>query len=135
MDDILSRIWEDLGSRIQGPMHFRFILQPLMATIFAIRDGVQDARNGRPAYLWSLFTDPRHRAERIRVGWKAVSRIFVIGMAMDIVFQAIVFRRIYPGEMLIVAATLAIIPYVLIRGPVNRVAQHWVRGRIASGPP
>ena len=134
MDDILNRIWEDLGSRIHGPMSFRFILQPLMAAIFAIRDGVQDARTGQPAYLWSLFTDPQNRSERIRHGWKAVSRIFALGVIMDTIFQIVVFRRLYPGEVLIVAATLAIVPYVLLRGPAKRIAQHWVRGRMAPRP-
>jgi hypothetical protein len=132
MDDILGRIWDDLGTRIHGPMSLRFILQPLMATIFAIRDGVRDAQTGQPAYLWSLFIDPYNRSERIRRGWKAVSRVFVLGMVMDIIFQVIVFRRIYPGEVLIVAAALAIVPYVLLRGPAKRVAQHWVRRRIAA---
>ncbi len=123
MDDILARIWDDLGSRISGPLSFRFILQPLMAAIFAIRDGVRDAQTGQPAYFWSLCTDPRNRAQRIRNGWQAVSRVFVLGMVMDIVFQALVFRRVYPGEVLLVAATLAIVPYVLLRGPAKRVAQ------------
>jgi hypothetical protein len=132
MDEILGRIWEDLQGRIHGPMSFRFILQPLMATIFAIRDGFRDAQTGQPAYFWSLCSDPRNRRERLRHGWKAVSRIFVLGAAMDIIFQLIVFRWIYPGEVLIVAATLAILPYVLLRGPVKRLAEHWVTRRIPA---
>jgi hypothetical protein len=49
MDELLTRVWHDLGGRLDGPLHLRFFLQPLMATIFAIRDGVRDAHSGRPA--------------------------------------------------------------------------------------
>ncbi len=30
-------------------------IQPLMATILAVRGGLKDAREGRPPYFWSLF--------------------------------------------------------------------------------
>ena len=42
----LQRGWHDLVDRPSGPMSFRFILQPSMAAIAAIRDGVKDARTG-----------------------------------------------------------------------------------------
>ena len=38
--DILQRLWTELVARPSGPMAFRFILQPVMGAIFAIRDGV-----------------------------------------------------------------------------------------------
>ena len=38
-------------------MKFRLILQPLMATIYAILDGRKDAREWRVPYFWVLFTD------------------------------------------------------------------------------
>ena len=34
-----------------------------------------------------------------------------------------VFRWIYPFETLLVAFLLACVPYLLIRGPVNRIAR------------
>src|SRR5580692_11620177 len=43
---IFQRIWHDLVARPDARMRFRFILQPLMAAIVAIRDGLRDARNG-----------------------------------------------------------------------------------------
>jgi hypothetical protein len=42
---------------------------------------------------------------------------------MDVIYQWIVQRWIYPGETLIVAMALAVIPYLLLRGPVNRLAR------------
>lgn len=132
MDELLSRVWEDMGGRIHGPMSFRFILQPVMATLFAMRDGVRDARAGRPAYLWALFTDPANRGSRLRDGWKSVSRIFVLAVLMDVIYEWLVFRRFYPGETLLVSLLLAAVPYALMRGPAKRFAELWTRRGIVS---
>jgi len=40
---VVEQFWHDLVERPDGPMRFRFVLQPLMATIVAIRDGLKDA--------------------------------------------------------------------------------------------
>ena len=121
MEEMLVRMWENLAARVGGPMSFRLILQPMMATIFAIRDGRKDAREGRPAYFWAIFTEPENRAERLRDGWKAVAKVFIIATVIDAVYQVIVLRWVYPGEALITAFILACLPYLLIRGPVNRL--------------
>ena len=47
MKDLLARVWENLGDRVGGPMTFRIILQPVMATLLAVRAGLQDAREER----------------------------------------------------------------------------------------
>lgn len=123
MEDLLTRIFENLIGRVSGPMKFRLILQPLMAAIFAIRGGLKDAKGGRPAYFWALFTDSAHRQDLLRDGWKSVGRVFILAIIIDVVYQFIVFRWVYPVEALLVAAILAFIPYLLIRGPANRIAR------------
>ena len=123
MEEILSRIFENLIDRVSGPMKFRLILQPLMATIFAIRNGLKDAKEGRPPYFWGLFTHPEQRLDMLRDGWKRVGKIFAMAIIMDLVYQWIVSRRFYPFEALLVAIILAFIPYLLIRGPVDRIAR------------
>jgi hypothetical protein len=130
--NFFGRIWEDLAGRVTGPLHFRLILQPTMATIFAIRDGIRDARNGEPAYFWSLFTEPSRRSDRIRTGWKAVCRVFALAIAMDVIYQILAIHRVYPGEVLLVAVGLAILPYLLLRGPINRVIRYCTRPRPTS---
>lgn len=109
--------------RVGGPMTFRLIIQPLAAAILAIRAGLKDAREGHRAYLWGIFTDPVNRRELLREGWKDVAKVFVAAIVIDFVYQIVVLRWFYPGEALIVAAILALLPYVLIRGPVNRIAR------------
>jgi hypothetical protein len=123
MEDLFSRIVEDLVGRVSGPMTFRLILQPVMAAIFAIRSGLKDAKQNKPPYFWALFTDPEHRRDMMRDGWKSVGRVFILGIIMDAIYQFIVFRWFYPVEAILVAAILALVPYLLIRGPVNRIAK------------
>ena len=125
MESIFTRFFEHLVGRadLDAPMKFRLILQPVMAAIVAIRSGLKDAKAGKPPYFWALFTDPAHRATMLRDGWKSIGRIFILGIIMDVVYQIIVFRRFYPVEALVVAAILAIVPYLLIRGPVTRIAR------------
>jgi len=126
MSDLISRILEDMVGRVDGPMHIRLILQPLMATFFAIKSGWQDAKAGEPAYFWALFTNPEHRREMLHNGWKSISNTFIMAVVMDIIYQLIKLHTIRPIEVLLVAIILAIIPYLLIRGPANRILRHFV---------
>ena len=123
MEELFTRLWNDLIGRIGGPMSFRLILQPAMALIFAFRDGLKDAREGRPAYFYSLFTQPENRRRQLREGFKAVSRVFALAIVIDFIYQVIVLRWFYPLQALIVAFVLAFLPYILLRGPVNRIAR------------
>lgn len=109
--------------RATGPMWFRLLLQPSMATFLAIRAGLQDAKTGQPLYGWSILHDPAHRVEFLRDGWKAVAKVFCLAIVLDVVYQIIVLKWVWPGEVLLVAFLLACLPYLLIRGPVNRLAQ------------
>ena len=122
MEEFISRVLTGLSSRVGGPMTFRIILQPLMACLLATRAGLKDAREGRPPYFWTILTDSTQRVPLLREGWKAVARVFVLAVVMDVIYQWIVQRWIYPGETLIVAVALAVVPYLLLRGPINRIA-------------
>ena len=123
MRDMILRALTNLAARVGGPMTFRIILQPLMASIFAFRDGLKDAREGRPPYLWTLITDPSQRVDLIRQGWAAVGRVFILAIVMDVIYQLIVVSWIYPFETLTVSILLAVIPYLVLRGPVNRLVR------------
>lgn len=102
-------------------MRLRLIMQPVMASILALRSGLLDARLGRPPYLWGLFSDRAGRAQRIRDGWSSVGRVFILAIVLDSVYQILQFRFVYPGEAVVVAFILAILPYVALRGLVTRL--------------
>ena len=59
----------------------------------------------------------------MKQGWKDVGTVFLIATILDAVYQLIVHRGVYILEVLITAVSLAIVPYVLLRGPVNRIAR------------
>jgi hypothetical protein len=120
MGDFLSTFWTDFLARFDGPLHFRLFVQPLMAILFAVRDGMRDAREGRSAYLWTLLTDAAQRRYLLESGWQGISKVFVLAVALDVVYQLIVWREVKPLQALLTAAVLALIPYALLRGPVNR---------------
>lgn len=50
MDDLWTRIAQDLTDRVSGPMKLRLLLQPATASLFAVLSGRKDAREGKPAY-------------------------------------------------------------------------------------
>jgi hypothetical protein len=127
-----ERLWHQLLDRPSGPMAFRFILQPLMAVIAASHDGLKDARAGRSPYLWTIARHSRKRAGRLREGLTATARIILLGLAMDLFYQLLVFKTFYPNEAVILAFLLAFIPYLVIRGPVTRIARWW-RGGASGG--
>jgi hypothetical protein len=126
MDDVLSRIWTDLIGRASGPFSFRVFMQPTMAICFALRDGLRDARLGKPPYLRTLLARPSARTGLLEDGWHSIGRIILLAIGLDLAYQYIVFRRLYPIEMLDVIVVLAIAPYVLLRGPVNLIARRWI---------
>jgi hypothetical protein len=127
MEELLTRVWENLVGRVHGPLTFRLLLQPAIAIYFATRAGLRDAREDRAPYFWALIYDPTHRHEMLHQGWRDVGKIFVIAVILDVIYQLLVVRWIYPGETLIVATILALIPYLLLRGLVTRIVRPVLR--------
>jgi hypothetical protein len=127
--ETLHRMWANLVARPGGPMTFRFILQPTMAAIAALRDGIKDARLGRRAYLWAILTGvrgPEGRAGRLWEGIVSTARILILAIIMDVIYQLLVLKTFYPAESAIIAVLLAFVPYLLLRGLFARVARPWV---------
>jgi hypothetical protein len=123
IQEILTRFWDQLIAQPSGPLAFRLILQPVMATILAVLDGLKDARSGRAPYLRTILSDPSQRAAYLREGLKRVSRVIVFAFVMDAIYQVMVLHRFYLGEALVTVFVLAVLPYLLIRGPVDRIAR------------
>ena len=127
MEEIWQRFAENFVNRLDGPLHFRFIIQPLMAVIFATLDGLKDAKGGRPAYGWAVFTSAEHRKDLLRDGWKHFGKIFILAIVLDVIYQVKVHHAFYPFETLLTALVLAVVPYMLLRGPVNRIVRMFAK--------
>jgi len=117
---MLKRGVEQLLGRTSGPLHFRLVLQPIVATVLAVRAGLKDAREGQPTFFWTVLTNPAERQRLLQSGWKDIVKMFAIALVLDAVYQVLELRAFYVVQALIVAVVLAILPYVLVRGPVTR---------------
>ena len=129
MDEALQRAWNQFLARPTGPLQFRFFLQPLLAVIIAIQAGTRDARARQSPYLLGLSSQRAERRLLIRSMSKDVGKLFVMAVVLDCVYQVIEIRWIYPLQALIVGFLLAIVPYILIRGPVNRFVSRSIARR------
>lgn len=123
-----QRIWYHMVSRPgEEALALRFILQPTVSSLLALRDGVKDARTGRSPYFWTVLSDPDKRRARLREGLAATGKIILIAIILDVVFQYIAYRNFFPVEALLVAILLGFIPYFLLRGPFERIARWWLK--------
>jgi hypothetical protein len=124
MDDTWVRFTTDMVGRVTtGPMKFRLVLQPAMAAFFAVRSGLADAKAGKPPYFWALLSGSAPREAMIKDGWKSVGRVFILAVVLDVVYQLLVLRWVYLGQTIAVAFVLAIVPYLIVRGLVTRLAR------------
>ncbi len=122
MEEALRRGWENLIGRSHGPMTLRLIIEPAVAVFFAIRAGLHDARNGQPPFLWAAFWNPGRRHELLRQARNDVGSVFLVALVLDAIYQVIAHSGIYALELLVTATILALVPYVISRGLVTRLA-------------
>jgi hypothetical protein len=120
---MIGRGWENFLARPSGSLNLRFIVQPTMAGLLALRAGIQDAREGRQGYLWALVSNPERRFQLLHDGWRGARTPFLVAIVLDCIYQLVTVQFIYPLELLFTATLLALIPYILLRGPFNRIAR------------
>lgn len=123
VEEMFSRGWDELIARDSGPLHVRLLLQPLAASILAIRSGLNDALEGRPVFFWTLALQPAQLRSLLRHLWKDVGKLFLVACMLDVVYQLLVLRWVYPVQTVIVATVLAILPYLVFRGLANRLGR------------
>ena len=130
--EVQQRFWSDIFARATGPMTFRFYLQPTMALIAAVHDGLRDTRFGHHSFFWTAADDTTKQAGRLREGVRATARIVLLGLSMDVIYQIKVLDRFYPVEALMMAILLAVVPYFIFRWIVEGVSR-WSLARRGTG--
>ena len=88
---------------------------------------------GTTAYGWAIVTDPVRGRNLLQEGLKEITKVFLVAVVIDLIYEIIVFHSIYVGQSLIVTVAVALLPYVLIRGPINRIVRRWNRARTPAG--
>ena len=107
--------------RLTGPLNLRLVLQPCIAAIFGYLDGSKDAKAGAPPYFWSVTNVPQEeRRALIKHGWARIGKVFIIAFVLDCVFQYLTTGNIAIFGSILIAMILAILPYLFLRGAVNR---------------
>jgi hypothetical protein len=132
--DSFAQFLEHLVARLTGPMHFRLILQPLVAIALGIRDGLKDARAGRPPFIMDLIVRPEGRKRQLKQALLAISKPLIIAIVLDAVAQYLMFGTIYPGAAVFVGVVVMAVPYSLARGLTNRIVSGRTRAIGARRP-
>ncbi|MGE3146748.1 MAG: hypothetical protein AB7K35_14310 [Pseudorhodoplanes sp.] len=130
--DVHHRFWSDLFARIGGPMTFRFFLQPTMAFVAALHDGIKDAREGHKSFFWSAWFDSTQTTGRLREGLTSVARVMLLGISMDVIYQFKELDTFYPAEAAMIAILLAVVPYFIFRWLVEIAARRWFARKAGS---
>jgi len=116
-----NTIVDRLAARVTGPLHFRFILQPLMAIALGIRDGRLDAKAGTSPFVIDVLLGSENRREYIVSALKNLAMPVALGTVLDAVSQYQIFEHVRPLGALLVGFGILGVPYVLARGLTNRL--------------
>jgi hypothetical protein len=125
VEDWLKQTLEHILGRMSGPMWLRIIIQPSVSIIIGLRAGIRDAHAGQPPFGWAVLSGHTQRRALLKQGWKDIARVFIASIVLDLIYQISVLRWIYPLQAMFVATLLASLPYVLARGPANRLVKLW----------
>lgn len=116
------RFVEDMIARLHGPGRMRFILQPTVATILGIRDGVKDASAGAPPFLSDLLFHKSKRRGLVRSALASVRDLVAVAILLDVISQILILRMVNPFAALLLGPVLIATPYGVSRALANRVA-------------
>ena len=116
---------EGLEGRMSGPGKFRFVMQPLMSIALGIRDGIADAKQGKPPYVIRVLFESEHTSDLLKSGLKQIAVPLTIGVVLDAVLQWVIFQAMYLIPAILTGTILVALPYVIARGVTNRIACRW----------
>jgi len=119
---LTHRFVDDMVARLHGPGRMRFILQPTMAIILGVRDGVKDARAGSRPFLSALVFQARRR-ELVRGAVASLRDLVAVAILLDVVSQLLIFRMVHPAAALLLGPVLIAAPYAFSRAATNRIAR------------
>jgi hypothetical protein len=130
--EVQQRFRSDIFARATGPMTFRFYLQPTMALIAAVHDGLRDTRFGHHSFFWTAADDTTKQAGRLREGVRGdrSHRAPRAQHGRDLPDQGA--GSVLPVEALMMAILLAVVPYFIFRWIVEGVSR-WSLARRGTG--
>jgi hypothetical protein len=122
--ELLARSVEELIGRVHGPLRFRLFVMPTVVVVLAVRAHLRDVRAGKPVLVGAFFTSPSERRRLLRSALRDIGKVLVVALVLDTTYQVVFLRAFFFGQALIVALVCAVVPYVVVRGPVTRLWHH-----------
>ncbi len=116
-----DRFFQDILARLSGPGRLRFVVQPTVAILLGMRNGIKDAREGVPPFLWALAFHEEHRRDLLRSALISIRDLVAIAILLDLISQLLIFHNVRPGAALLVGPVLITLPYLLSRVFSNRI--------------
>lgn len=113
--------FEDIFARLSGPGRLRFIVQPTVAVLLGVRDGVRDVRVGHP-FLQGLLFRKNLRQESLRSAFQSIRELISLAILLDLISQFLIFRTVHPGAALLLGPVLIAVPYTVSRVLSGRTA-------------
>jgi len=124
--DLFSRsVGEGLEGRLTGPGKGRFLVQPLIAIALGIRDGIVDAKLGKPPFFIQILFEKEGKLDVLKSGLKQIAVPLTVGVVLDAVLQWVIFQTMFALPALIAGTVLVGLPYSIARGLSNRIARRW----------
>jgi hypothetical protein len=127
MINYFFEIWESMLMRTKDFLQLRLLFGPLQSILLATLIAKRDAKKQYPPYIWRFLATSKQRRAISRNAWINAGKIFVLAVSIDIIYQLteiIMFdakMTFNALEAALVGLLLTIIPYILMRGPVQRV--------------
>jgi hypothetical protein len=125
MDTFPDSFGEGLEARMTGPGKGRFVVQPLIAIVLGIRDGIADAKQGKPPYFIRFLFKSDRKLFVFKTGLKSIAAPLSVGIVLDMILQWMIFEAVSLLPAIIAGTILVAFPYAVARGLSNRVARRW----------
>jgi hypothetical protein len=129
MDLFPRSFGEGFEARITGPGKGRFVLQPLVAIALGTRDGIADAKQGKPPYYIRILFTSEPKLDVLKTSVKRIATPLALGIVLDMILQWVIFQSVLLLPAILAGAILVALPYSLARGLSNRVARRWYASR------
>jgi di/tricarboxylate transporter len=127
-------LWEAIVRELtSGRGQFRLLLLLAVALILGIRAGIADAREGTLPFARRLREAHEPRAELLKDLVKRALNPLALAFILDVILQRLTLGYVRPLTAIIVGAVLAWLPFVIVRGVMNRFwrRSHFGRRRAA----
>jgi hypothetical protein len=118
---------------LHGPGSLRVFIQPAIALLLGVRDGINDWALGRGPYLITIFRQRKRGTVLLRQGLRAIALPLCIAVAASLLFQYLIRARMRFVPALLYAILFVAIPYMLARAVANRVERFRHRPRRPTG--